>query len=174
MMPPLEIPCEETCIAGFGSAQTGHIYSVKYEPHRITITAGNMRPSEAKNRALRVAPRTIETVEESSAFEFGMRVIEWANTKPLEWSPASDEWVQKSIAAIEHHLFRGTTTMACALTLTDGRVVVGVWTPPLGAALDPTTAMRRSRKDAEAKAAALLASPVPNHQLAEGAINGNH
>jgi hypothetical protein len=64
--------------------------------------------------------------------------------------------IEDAIEKVEYHLFYGTTTMACCLTLKSGYSVVGSTTLPPGSTPDIKSMQQQSREDAEAKLGTLL------------------
>jgi hypothetical protein len=59
--------------------------------------------------------------------------------------------VEDLISGVEFHLFQGTTTMACALKLRSGFVVVGLSASVPTTQFDPQVGMQCARADAERK-----------------------
>ena len=55
------------------------------------------------------------------------------------------------VRSVEYHLFEGTTTMACALKLHNGFVVVGLSASVPTTPFNPQVGMAEARKDADRK-----------------------
>jgi len=64
------------------------------------------------------------------------------------------------VASTEYHLFQGTNTMACALTLGNGFVVVGLSACVPTTQFDPNLGMKYAHDDAQRKLADYLALMV--------------
>lgn len=69
------------------------------------------------------------------------------------------------VERIEYHRFNGTNTVACALILNNGFVVVGLAHCLNGAEFDPKLGMQYSREDADRKVCELLAFNQKQQQL---------
>jgi len=67
------------------------------------------------------------------------------------------EVMEDIITNVEYHLFKHTTTMACAIVLGNGFVVVGQSASVPTTQFDPALGMKYSREDAERKLADYLA-----------------
>ena len=65
--------------------------------------------------------------------------------------------MEDTIANIEYHLFKHTTTMVCAIVLGNGFVVVGQSASVPTTQFDPVLGMKYSREDAERKLVDYLA-----------------
>jgi hypothetical protein len=81
------------------------------------------------------------------------------------------EVMEDVIARTEYHLFERTTTMACALTLSNGFTVVGLSASVPTTGFNPTLGMKYSHDDAMRKLGEYLAMLVyegvagPSHQI---------
>ncbi len=85
--------------------------------------------------------------------------------------------VQDAIASIEHYKLRFSSSVVCALTLTNGHVVIGEAHCAPGTEFDPALGQEYSRQDAEEKVRVLLAfahrSQFKVNPLASGASRGH-
>ena len=67
------------------------------------------------------------------------------------------QMIEDAVSAVEFHLFRNTTVIACALTLRNGHVVVGLAYCAKGTTFDPKLGSEFARQDANQKVAEVLA-----------------
>jgi hypothetical protein len=91
----------------------------------------------------------------------------------------TDDLLNDMVKSVEFHMFQGTNTIACAMVLDSGFVVVGISNPLPTTEFDPKVSAELARKDALDKLAELAAFSVyevlapepPVFNLAKLAVN---